>query len=113
MDLVDDPDTASWLERFSGAAADIEWDAGNREKNRKHGVEPMDVQHMLQSPVVLAGRIVAPSHDEPRWLALGVGRTGRGLALIFTRRADRIRPISCRAMRRLERRIYEEATRDG
>jgi uncharacterized DUF497 family protein len=29
--------------------------------------------------------------------------------LVFTRRGDRLRPISCRPMRRTERQVYEEA----
>jgi uncharacterized DUF497 family protein len=32
-----------------------------------------------------------------------------GWALIFTRRANQLRPISCRAMRRNERRLYDDA----
>lgn len=35
--------------------------------------------------------------------------TGRRLALIFTRRDDQLRPITCRPMRRSERRFYDEA----
>jgi len=36
---------------------------------------------------------------------------GRRLALIFTRRGNRLRAISCRAMHRKERALYEEARR--
>ena len=37
---------------------------------------------------------------------------GRRLALIFTRRGDRLRPVSARPMRRKEREVYEEAIDD-
>ena len=37
---------------------------------------------------------------------------GRKLALIFTRRGERLRPVSCRPMRRNERKVYEEAIRE-
>jgi hypothetical protein len=50
------------------------------------------------------------------WIPAFAGMTGedaagRRLALIFTRRGDRLRPISCRAMRPKERALYEEARR--
>ena len=77
MKLIDDPDAASWLDGLVGAADDFDWDAGNRAKNRKHDVEPVDVEAMFRSPLVLAGRIIEPPHDEPRWLALGAGTGGR------------------------------------
>jgi uncharacterized DUF497 family protein len=48
-------------------------------------------------------------HEELRGLLLGQDVTGRRLTLIFTRRGSRLRPVSCRAMRRDERKIYEEA----
>jgi uncharacterized DUF497 family protein len=41
--------------------------------------------------------------------AVGETDTGRRLALIFTRRDEKLRPITCRAMRRNERRFYDEA----
>jgi uncharacterized DUF497 family protein len=59
--------------------------------------------------VFLAGSIIEPAHDEPHWLLLGETNAGRRLALIFTRRGEMLRPISCRPMRRNERRLYDEA----
>jgi len=66
---------------------------------------------MFRSPIVFAGRIVEPGHAELRWLVLGRSRQGRRLALVLARRGDRLRPISCRPMRRAERKVYEEAIR--
>ena len=109
MRLIEDGEAARWLEQLRGGPEDFEWDAGNCSKNRKHGVEPQDVEAMFGSPIVFAGRIVEPAHDEPRWLVLGASRRGRRLALILTRRRDRLRPVSCRPMRRNERRVYGEA----
>ncbi len=109
MQFVDDPGTAAWLEALEGISQDFDWDAGNRTKNRKHGVDTEDVEALLGQPVLLAGRIVQPEQDEPRWLLLGRDDKGRRLALVFTRRDDRLRPISCRPMRRTERQVYEEA----
>ena len=109
MRLVEDPATASWLDQFGGEDQDFDWDAGNRSKLTKHRVEQNDVVSMFRSPIVFAGRIVEPAHDEPRWLVLGRSERGRKLALILTRRDERVRPVSCRPMRRNERKIYEEA----
>jgi uncharacterized DUF497 family protein len=93
--LAQDGSLDEWLGGIAGAAGQLDWDAGNRAKNRKHGVEPSEVE--------------SPAHDEPRWLLLGETVTGRRLALIFTRRGDRLRPISCRAMRRNGRRLHDDA----
>ena len=109
MRFVDDPEIAAWLEALEGIWQDFDWDAGNRTKNRKHGVDTEDVEALLGQPVLLAGRIVQPEQNEPRWLLLGRDDKGRRLALVFTRRGGLLRPISCRPMRRIERQVYEEA----
>src|SRR5262245_41843011 len=111
MRLVEDSETASWLGGLDDVADGFDWDAGNLAKNRKHGVDRVDVEQMFQSPMVFAGRIVEPVHEEPRWLVLGQNARGRRLALVFTRRGNRVRPISCRAMRSQERKLYEETIR--
>jgi len=61
---------------------------------------------MLRHPALFAGRIAEPAHEEARWLLLGIDDGGRALALVFTRRGRRLRPVSCRPMRRNERRLY-------
>jgi uncharacterized DUF497 family protein len=71
-----------------------------------------EVASLFRSPIVFAGRIIEPAHDEPRWLVLGKSARGRKLALILTRRGERLRPVSCRSMRPNERKVYEEATRE-
>lgn len=111
MRLVADPAVSGWLEQLSGAADDFDWDAGNRSKHRKHEVEAIDIEGMFRAPTVFVGRIIQPAHDEARWLVLGHDARGRRLALVFTRRGDRLRPVSCRRMRANERRLYEEACR--
>ncbi len=89
----------------------MEWDAGNSTKSgTKHGFRTADVESMFDAPILFAGRIVEPSHDEARYLLLGVTTEGRHAALIFTRRGERLRPISCRAMRRNEKEAYHAAT---
>jgi hypothetical protein len=41
--LIDDPGTCEWLE----GEPKLEWDAGNRAKNEKHGVETSDVEAVM------------------------------------------------------------------
>jgi uncharacterized DUF497 family protein len=74
----------------------------------KHDVRGGEVESIFYGQkFVFAGRIVDPPHDEWRGLVLGQSVAGRPLALIFTRRGDKVRPISCRPMRTGERRLYE------
>jgi len=109
MRFEDDPETTSWLERLAGTSDDFDWDAGNVTKLAKHGVAVPDVESMLSSPVLLAGRITDPVHDEHRWLVVGQSGAGRKLPLLMTRRGSMLRPISCRPMRKEERKLYEES----
>ena len=50
------------------------------------------------------------NRGEARYLLLGITSTGRRAALIFTRRGDKLRPISCRAMRKTEKEAYDATT---
>ena len=106
MNLVADPETAAWL--ATGPA--MEWDAGNRTKSEtKHGFYTADVESILTGAVLFAGRIVEPEHEEARYLLLGLTSDGRHAALVFARRGDKLRPISCRAMRKKEKEAYHAA----
>ena len=110
MRLVDDPEIAEWVEALAGVEA-FEWDRGNRTKSEvKHGFSVADVESIFASPVLFAGRIVEPASSEKRYLLLGVTADGRYAAVVFTRRGERLRPISCRAMRRKEKETYDAAT---
>ncbi len=111
--MVGDPAIGAWVDGLPAESASFDWDTGNRTKNRKHSVEADDVEATLEHPALFEGRIVEPVHEEPRWLLLGQDNSGRRLALIFTRRGDRLRPVSCRSMRSGERKRYEEALKKG
>ena len=79
----------------------------------KHRVQGEEVESIFYSQkFIFAGRIVDPPHDEWRGLVLGRSDAGRPLALIFTRRGDKLRPISCRPMRIGERRLYETSIQE-
>jgi uncharacterized DUF497 family protein len=57
-----------------------------------------------------AAHLAAIPGCPPRYLLLGVTSGGRHAALVFTRRGDNLRPISCRAMRKSEKEVYDAAT---
>ncbi len=107
MKLVPDEAAAAWLRDFVPDPDDFDWDAGNTTKSSKHEVYCEDVESIIRHEAfIFAGRIVEHGHEEWRGLILGFTDKGRPLALIFTRRGDKLRPISCRAMRQEERRLY-------
>lgn len=107
MKLVADPEMAAWL----ATRPTMQWDAGNSTKSEaKHGFHAADVESILAGAVLFAGRIIEPAHEEARYLLLGATLGGRRVALIFARRGEELRPISCRAMRKKEKEAYDEAT---
>lgn len=108
MRLISDSVAAAWLEDFIADPENFDWDDGNRGKNAKHAVTDEEIESILsREKYVFVGKIVEPPHDEWRGLILGENPNGRPLALVFTRRGEKIRPISCRPMRTREWRFYE------
>jgi uncharacterized DUF497 family protein len=104
--LSPDPITVQWLEDFVPGSEGFEWDRGNRTKNLKHGLTSEDIESVFWQPYVFAGRIVEPTHSEWRGLILGRASNAQLVAMIFTRRGEKVRVISCRAMAPAERRLY-------
>ena len=88
----------------------FEWDAGNTDKNwLRHEVHQAEAeQALLNTPLVLVAD-TGHSQAEARFIALGQTDTGRGLAVVFTVRGNRIRVISARTMSKTERRVYGQA----
>ncbi len=90
--------------------AGLDWDRGNLEKCRRHGVEIADIEAMFRRPLWV---IPDPAHSlgEQRLRAIGTDRRGRHIFAVFTLRARRgetfIRPISARYMHKKEVRHYE------
>lgn len=89
----------------------VEWDAGNLTKSAgKHGVAPDEAEEVfLRSPWIIDDS--RPQDVELRCAAIGRSERGRVLRVLFTVRGTKIRPISCRAASRKERKAYEEALR--
>ena len=113
MKFVADQEASLWLRDFVPDSDNFDWDKGNVTKNAKHGVRPEEIESIFyQEKFVFAGRIIEPAHAEWRGLILGRIDAGWPLALIFTRRGDKLRPISCRTMRSGERRLYEASIQE-
>lgn len=89
----------------------FEWDPEKAKENeRKHGVSFDEALTVFAD--TLSRTIADPdhSHDEARYLELGLSRRDRLLVVAFTERSDRIRIISARLATKSERRHYEEGT---
>ena len=93
-------------------AVGIEWDSGDRDKCRKHGVSLAAVESLFRRPLAVFPD-PAHSEDEERFKAIGRTDEGRSVLIIFTLRTQSnetfIRPISARYMHQREVAYYEEA----
>ena len=112
MQIQSDPETELWLSQFIPIHENFDWDTGNELKNLKHGITSWQTESIFHhKQIVFVGEIIKPIHEEWRGLILGIDNTGKFLVLIFTKRENKIRPISCRAMRKKEVQIYHEKTK--
>lgn len=93
----------------------FEWDEGNREKCRKHGVSLAEIEALFTRLVM-----ILPDHvhsiAEERLKAIGRTGTGRHVFVVFTIRErdgrKYIRPISARYMHQKEVDSYEKDNPD-
>jgi uncharacterized DUF497 family protein len=88
----------------------FDWDAGNRDKCRKHGVRLEDIEALFRG--ALSMHPARRTAGEERLIAIGTTPEGRYLLVVFTLRVRNtrtlIRPISARYMHMREVRSYEE-----
>ena len=99
--------TSEYLD-FTG----FEWDAGNREKNLKHGVHASECEQVFFNERLLILDDSKHSAAEDRFAAFGQTDQGRMLVVVYTRRGNLLRVISARDMNRREREFYEHATEE-
>jgi uncharacterized DUF497 family protein len=89
----------------------FDWDSGNQDKCRKHGVSIDEIEGLFRGEV-LVGPDPQHSSEEQRLRAAGRTEAGRALFVVFTLRTKDesrlIRPISARYMHRKEIEAYEE-----
>jgi uncharacterized protein len=96
-------------------AAGLDWDSGNRDKCRRHGVSLVEIESIFRRSVAV---FPDPQHSgvERRFKAIGISATGRHIFVVFTLRArssaSYIRPISARYMHRKEIEHYERQQKE-
>ncbi|MGO9006477.1 MAG: BrnT family toxin [Beijerinckiaceae bacterium] len=93
--------------------AGFDWDKGNRDKCRKHGVSIDEIESLFAG-VVLVSPDPEHSEKEERLKAFGTTARWRKLLVAFTLRHKGketfIRPISARYMHQKEADYYEKET---
>ena len=87
---------------------DFDWDAGNRDKCRKHGLTLDEIEWALTHGARIAPD---PAHSlaEQRFIAVSRAPSGRPVFVAFCWRGARLRPISARYMHAREVARYEQA----
>ena len=88
---------------------EFEYDSAKAALNlKKHGVTFEEAATVFGDP--LAYTFADPDHfiSEERWLILGISRSTRLFAVIYTHRGEKYRIISARLATNRERKIYEE-----
>lgn len=94
-------------------AVGFDWDDGNREKCRKHGLSAEAIEEIFRRPIAV---FPDPAHSvaEERFKAIGETNAGRKVFVVFTLRPKAggifIRPLSARYMHRKEIEHYEKET---
>src|SRR5690349_19809954 len=98
-------------QRISG----FEWDEGNKNKCRKHGLTLAAIESCFAGPILILPD-ETHSQTEDRLKAIGRSGEGRHVFIIFTvrtrGRASYIRPISARYMHAKEIAHYEKENPD-
>ena len=89
----------------------FDWDAGNREKCRKHGVSVGEIEAVLSGRPYI-GPDPYPRKIEARYQAIDRTAEGRHVFIVFTFREGpaglAVRPISARYMHAKEVRKHEQ-----
>lgn len=90
--------------------AEFEWDKGNSEKPKKHGLTLEETEEAFfdENKVIFADW--KHSRIEPRITLLGKTKKNRLLNITYTVRNDKIRVITARAINKKEVELYEKAT---
>ena len=90
----------------------FDWDNGNRDKCRKHGVPAETIENVFCGRPLMVQPNVTNSKSEQRFRAVGKTAEGRSVFVVFTlrdREGERlIRPISARYMHNEEIETFEK-----
>jgi hypothetical protein len=91
----------------------FDWDDGNRYKNqKKHGVSWQEIEEIFFNEPLLILEDKKHSVLEQRCYCLGQTDEKVKLFVVFTKRENKIRPISARRVTNKERAIYEKAKKN-
>jgi uncharacterized protein len=87
--------------------AACEWDTRKAASNlRKHGVQFADAVAVLEDDCAIT--LPDDTHDEERWVTIGIDGLGRIMTVVYAWRNDAIRIISARVATPKERQQYLE-----
>ncbi|OGM20667.1 hypothetical protein A2955_03840 [Candidatus Woesebacteria bacterium RIFCSPLOWO2_01_FULL_37_19] len=86
----------------------FEWDKGNLEHIKKHGVDYRECEHVFSNKPLLINDDEKHSEFEKRFRAYGRADKNRLMCVIFMIRKNRIRVISARDQNKKERKEYLE-----
>jgi len=91
---------------------DFEWDREKARRNLlKHGVSFTDAATVFRDPLGITIFDPGHSHDEDRYITIGMSARSRLLMVAHTDREGRIRVITARGLTRAEREAYENEKR--
>lgn len=89
----------------------FEWDEGNREKPKKHGLTPEEVEEtFFDDQKKQFADWEHSTIEEERITLLGKTKKGRLLNVTYTIRSNKIRVITARPINRKEVPLYEKTT---
>jgi uncharacterized DUF497 family protein len=87
---------------------EFEWDPGKADANQqKHGIDFGEAMSVFADPLLAIQSDHEHSHDEERFIALGMSDLHRLVVVVYTQRGNRVRIISARKPTRREVKSYE------
>ena len=93
---------------------DFDWDDGNKEKCKKHGVTLDEIEEFFKQDGLYVAPDIKHSQQEQRLLAAGRSSIDKPMFVVFTMREidgkALIRPVSARYMHEQEAKRYEKNT---
>ena len=91
---------------------EFEWDNGNVNKSRKHGIESSESEEAFFDVNKIILKDVLHSGTERRYISIGKTKNNKLLFIVFTMRGKKTRIISARTLNKKEVHLYEKADSD-
>jgi uncharacterized DUF497 family protein len=90
----------------------FDWDPGNLEHIRKHGITRIEVEEALHQGEELVHVTTDVRNAEIRFLVLGLTKGRRLLSIVLIARGNNVRVVTARAASRKERKWYADYKAD-